>query len=174
MFCISPSWFDTQEPVLRMRIFQNETNYWQISWYCSVIMNLVSSNHFTNSTVALMICLSVFVRLSYPYWLWRRIIPYTWFLLRDHSGCNRPAKDAYSFAAHDPIFGVSRGLCKPDFSFRLFNVPEFCTDFDCRFCYVSGWTNWFWLQIVLFYLIVTHWIWRHTDIWNAAHGGCDR
>jgi hypothetical protein len=41
MVCISPSWFDTQEHVLRMRTFQNEADYLQISWCCKVIMNLV-------------------------------------------------------------------------------------------------------------------------------------
>jgi hypothetical protein len=41
MVCISPSWFDTQEHVLRMRTFQNEANYLQKSWCCKVIMNLV-------------------------------------------------------------------------------------------------------------------------------------
>jgi hypothetical protein len=32
MVCISPSWFDTPEHVLCTRTFQNEENYWQISW----------------------------------------------------------------------------------------------------------------------------------------------
>jgi hypothetical protein len=41
MVCTSPSWFDTQEHVLRMRTFQNEANYLQKSWCCKVIMILV-------------------------------------------------------------------------------------------------------------------------------------
>jgi hypothetical protein len=39
--CMSPSWFYTQEHVLRMRTFQNEADYLPISWCCKVIMNLV-------------------------------------------------------------------------------------------------------------------------------------
>jgi hypothetical protein len=27
MVCMSPCWFDTQEPVLRMKTFQSEANY---------------------------------------------------------------------------------------------------------------------------------------------------
>jgi hypothetical protein len=90
--CISSSWFDTQEHVLRIRNFQNEARYLQESWCCKVIMNLVYSNHFANSMVAIMtlfantnfhwpiywvICVIQFVRLSFPYLLWRRVIPYT-------------------------------------------------------------------------------------------------
>jgi hypothetical protein len=41
MVCTSPRWFDIQEHVLRTRTFQSETNYWQNSWCCRVIMNLV-------------------------------------------------------------------------------------------------------------------------------------
>jgi hypothetical protein len=41
MVCISPSWFDTQEHVLRMRTFQNDEKYLQISWCCKVITLLV-------------------------------------------------------------------------------------------------------------------------------------
>jgi hypothetical protein len=41
MVCISPSSFDTQEHVWRIRTFQNKANFWQISWCCKVIMNLV-------------------------------------------------------------------------------------------------------------------------------------
>jgi hypothetical protein len=92
MICISPSWFDTQEHVLRMRTFQNEANYLQKGWWCKVMMNLVWSHHFANSMVAIMtlfaitnyhwpicwmICFILFVRLSFPYWLWRRVSPYT-------------------------------------------------------------------------------------------------
>jgi hypothetical protein len=93
MVCKSPSWFDTQlRACLRMRTFQSGTNYRQKSWFCRVIMNLVWGHHFANSTVAIMtlftitnyhwpicwmICFIPFVRLSFPYWLWRRLIPYT-------------------------------------------------------------------------------------------------
>jgi hypothetical protein len=41
MVCMSHSWFDTQEQVLRMRTFQNEADYFQIRWCYRVIMNLV-------------------------------------------------------------------------------------------------------------------------------------
>jgi hypothetical protein len=92
MVCISPRWVDTQEPVLRMRTFQNEAYYWQKSWCCRVIMNFVKKYCFTNSTVAIitlfaitiyhwlicwMICFILFVTLLFPYWLWQRVIPYT-------------------------------------------------------------------------------------------------
>jgi hypothetical protein len=61
------------------------------SWWCKVIMNLVWSHNFAYSTVAIrtlfaiikyhwpcwIICFFLFVRLSFLYWLWRRVIPYT-------------------------------------------------------------------------------------------------
>jgi hypothetical protein len=81
MICISPSWFDTLEHVLLMSTFKSEVNYWQESWYCRFITNLVWNHHFANSTVAIMtlfvitnyhlaicwmICFISFVRLLCP------------------------------------------------------------------------------------------------------------
>jgi hypothetical protein len=43
------------------------------------------------------------VRMSFSYWLWRRVIPHTRFRLRAHGGCDRSAEDAYSSMAPDPI-----------------------------------------------------------------------
>jgi hypothetical protein len=85
--------------------------------------NLVWSHHFANFTVAIMtlfaitnyhwaifwmVCFVPFVGLSFPYWLWRRVIPYTWFRLRAHGGCDRSAEDAYSSMAPDPTFALLR------------------------------------------------------------------
>jgi hypothetical protein len=81
----------------------------------------LKSHHCVNSTVAIttldclglqinyhwpwwpicwMICSILFVRLSFPYWLWRRLITYTKFQLRAYGGCDRSAEDAYSSAAY--------------------------------------------------------------------------
>jgi hypothetical protein len=36
-----------------------------------------------------------FVRLTFPYWFWERVIPYTYFRLWVHGGCDRSAEDVY-------------------------------------------------------------------------------
>ena len=58
-----------------------------------------------------MICFIQFVRQSFPYWLSQRVIPYTYFRLRAHSGCGWSAEDAYSSYAPGPTFVYVRGLC---------------------------------------------------------------
>jgi hypothetical protein len=80
---------------------------------------LKENHHFANSTLAIMalfaitnhhwpiywmICFIQFVRLSFPYWIWRRVILYTQFRLRAHGGCDRSAEDAHSSLAPDPTF----------------------------------------------------------------------
>jgi hypothetical protein len=137
MVCISPSWFDTQEPVLRMRTFQNAANNWQKSWCCRVLMNLVSSHHFARSTVTIMtlfaftnyhwlicwmICFILFVRLLFPYWLWQWVTnPVYQISSKAHGRCDRSAENSYSPAAPDPTLTFVEGLCclKLDFVFTL-------------------------------------------------------
>jgi hypothetical protein len=137
MVCLSPSWFDMQEHVLRMRTFQNEANYLQKSWCCKLGYNkcrLKSSYDFANFTVVIMtlfaitnyhwpicwmICFIQLVRLSFPYWLWRWVIPYTLFRLRVHGGCDRSAEDAYSSAAPDPTFTFVGDPCCSTLNFVI-------------------------------------------------------
>jgi hypothetical protein len=66
-----------------------------------------------------MICFIQFVRLTFPYWPWRRVIPHTWFRLRVHVGCDRSAEDAYSSMAPDPNFAFVGGPCCPIFDFVI-------------------------------------------------------
>jgi hypothetical protein len=69
--------------------FQNEPNYWQKSWCCRIVMNLVSTHHFANSTVPVMTLSPIIITglyaewfVSYSLldcrfhtsWLWRRVI----------------------------------------------------------------------------------------------------
>jgi hypothetical protein len=63
-----------------------------------------------------MICSIQFVRLSFPYWLWRRVI-LSYFRLRAHGRCDRSAEDAYSSAAPDPTFAFVGGPCCPTLDF---------------------------------------------------------
>ena len=43
-----------------------------------------------------LICFIPFVRLSFSYLVWQRVIPFTLFRLRAHGGCDRSAEEAYS------------------------------------------------------------------------------
>jgi hypothetical protein len=116
-------------------------------------MNLVCSHHFANSTVAiitlfvipkyhwpicLMICFILFVRLSFSYWLWRRVIPYTLFWLSAHGRCDRSTEDAYYSAAPDSTFTFVGGPCCPtlDFVFAFWIVIAFCTLLTSLFCII--------------------------------------
>ena len=58
-----------------------------------------------------------FVRLSFSYWIWRRVIPFTLFRLRAHGGCDWSAEDAYSSMAPDPAFAFVEGPCCPTLDF---------------------------------------------------------
>ena len=84
MACISPSWFYMQEHVLHMRTFQKRRKV--------DVAGLYKSHLLANSTIAIMtlfvnpnyhlpicwmICVILFVRLSFSYRLWRRAIPYS-------------------------------------------------------------------------------------------------
>jgi hypothetical protein len=79
-----------------------------------------------------MICFIPFVRLSFSYWVLRRVIRYTLFRLRAHDGCDRSAEDAYSSKAPDSTSGVTRGPCKPGFDCESFRLTELDADIDCR------------------------------------------
>jgi hypothetical protein len=84
------------------------------------------------------ICIILFVRLSFPYWLWRRVFPYTWFRLRAHGGCDRSAEDAYSSAAPAPIFAFVRGSCwtELDFVFAFLDYNYILHNVNFTFLYV--------------------------------------
>jgi hypothetical protein len=53
---------------------------------------------------------SLHIKVSLSNWLWRRVIPYTWFRLWAHGGCDRSAEDAYSSMAPDPAFAFRVAL----------------------------------------------------------------
>jgi hypothetical protein len=137
--------------ILRMRNFQNEVNYWQISWCCRFILHLFQSRHFANFSVAIMtlfeitnyhwpiywmIRLMLFVRLSSPYSFWRRVIPYTWFRQRAHGWCHQSSEDAYFSAAPDPTFAFVGVPCCPalDFVFAFWIMITFYTMLMSLFC----------------------------------------
>jgi hypothetical protein len=69
-------------------------------------------------------------------------------------------------------FIVSRGPCKPDFHCGLFHLPDLCTDFDSGFSVYLAWLTDF--DCWLFRLPNFDTLNLTTDIWNGAHGGCDR
>jgi hypothetical protein len=119
-----------------------------------------------------MICFMQFVRVSIPYWLWRQVIPFTYFQLRAHGGCDQSAVDAYSFAASDPTSGFSRGLCKTDFHCGLFHLSDLGTALTVDFSLCLTWLTDFYCG--LFRLPNLHSLHMTTNIWNGAHGGCDR
>jgi hypothetical protein len=112
---------------------------------------------------------------SFPYWLWRRVIPYTWYLRRGQNECNRSSEYAYSYATPDPTSGISSGPCKPDFQCGLFHVPNLDTDFDCGF-FLFTWLYSMTFDCGLFRLPnldtlnLTAYVW----IWNKAHGRFNR
>jgi hypothetical protein len=83
----------------------NETRSLALRWPFCIYKSLV---HILNDLF------NTFFRLSFPYWLWRRVIPYTKFLLRAHGRCDRSAEDAYFSAAPYPTFAFDF-----DFSFLL-------------------------------------------------------
>jgi hypothetical protein len=74
--------FDTKDHVLRIRPLQCEVNYWQklSNWRCKVsmvsIMTLFAITNY-HWPICWIICFVPFVQLSFPYWLWRRVITYT-------------------------------------------------------------------------------------------------
>jgi hypothetical protein len=104
--CISPSWFERQEQnydfanskVVIMTFFTIMNYHWPICW---------------------MICFIQSVRLSYPYWLWWRVIPYTKLRLRVQNGCDRSTGDAYSFVTPDPASTFVGGLFCPTLKFAI-------------------------------------------------------
>jgi hypothetical protein len=103
-------------------------------------MNLLSSHHFailtlfaiTNYHIPIywMICFIPFVRLSFPFLLWRWVI---YFRLREHGGCDRLAEDAYFSLAPDPTSGIASGPWKPDFyyEFRWHDLDTLFVFADC-------------------------------------------
>jgi hypothetical protein len=86
-----------------------------------------------------MICFIHFVRLSFPCWLWRLVIPYTYFRLRAHGGCDRSAEDACSFAAPGPTFAFVGGPYCPtlDFVITFWIMITFYTLLTLLFCIIS-------------------------------------
>jgi hypothetical protein len=66
-----------------------------------------------------MTCFIQFVRLSFPYLIWRRANQYTIFRLRVHSECDFSAEDAYSSMSLDPTLAFVGGQCCPTFDFAI-------------------------------------------------------
>jgi hypothetical protein len=81
--------------------------FFRISTFCILIS--FSLLYRVDSNLCWMICFILFVRLSFPKWIWLRVIQYTQFRLRVHGGCDRSAEDAYSTAALDPTFAFVVG-----------------------------------------------------------------
>jgi hypothetical protein len=86
------------------------------------------------------------------YWLWRRVIPYTWFRLRAHGGRDRSAEDAYPSWAPDPTFAFDRGLCCPTLDFVI--KITFYTLLTLLFC----------IETVSSYMSIT--LWRAMRIYH--------
>jgi hypothetical protein len=86
-----------------------------------------------------LICFILFLRRSFPYWLWRRVIPYTWFRLRAHSGYNWSAEDAYSSMATDPTLAFVGGSYYPalDFVCTVWIMITFYTMLTSLFCILT-------------------------------------
>jgi hypothetical protein len=82
------------------------------------------------------ICFILFGRLSFSYWLWRRVIPHAQFRLRAQHGCDRSAEDAYSSMAPDVSFAFLGGLCCPalDFVFAFWTLITLYTLLTLQFC----------------------------------------
>jgi hypothetical protein len=60
-----------------------------------------------------------FVKLMFPYWLWRRVLVYTQLRLRAHGVCDSSAENiiAYSSMTPYPTFAFDRGPCCPTHDF---------------------------------------------------------
>jgi hypothetical protein len=106
------------------------------------------------------ICFIQFIRLSFPYWLWWRVIPYAWFRLRAHGECDWSAEDAYSSTAPDPTFALVGSLCCPAlnfvFAFRI--MITFYTVLTSLFC-ISRIMN-----VCGYYTDVLHFNYNHATI----------
>jgi hypothetical protein len=74
---------------------------------------------YIHSFICWMVCFIQFVSLPFSYWLWRRVIRYTYFRLRAHGRCDRSAEDAYSSAAPYPTFAFFGGPCCPTLDFVI-------------------------------------------------------
>jgi hypothetical protein len=135
-----------QEHVLRVRTFQSKAHCWQKSWCRRVVVNLVYSHSFANSTVVIMtlfaitnyhwpicwiICFILFVRLSFPHWLWRRVIQYTKFWLSVRGVCDRSAEVGWI-----PTFAFVGGSVLPytRFVIALWIVITFYILLSSLFC----------------------------------------
>jgi hypothetical protein len=66
-----------------------------------------------------MISFILFVKLSFPYWLWQQVILYIYFQLRAHGECDYSAEDTYSSVAPDPTFAFVEGPCCPSLDFVI-------------------------------------------------------
>jgi hypothetical protein len=105
-----------------------------------------------------MTCFIRFVRLSFPHWLWRQVVPYTLFRLRAHGGCDRSAEDAFSSATPDPTFAFVGGPCCPtlDFVIAFWIMITFYTLLTSLICIMSFETilNFLsmWCELIVFYL----------------------
>jgi hypothetical protein len=74
-----------------------------------------------------MICFIFFVRLAFPYWLWRRVILSALFLLRAHGGFDRSTEDAYICVTPYTTFAFVWGSCCPTLDFAFLIILTFYT-----------------------------------------------
>jgi hypothetical protein len=65
------------------------------------------------------ICWVICFILSFPYWFWRRVVPYTSFRLRAHGRCDRSSRDAYFSVTPDSTRAFVGGLCCPTLDFEF-------------------------------------------------------
>jgi hypothetical protein len=86
----------------------NKSSFYK--FFVAVMTLFEITNHYW--PICGLICFILFVRLSFPYRLWQRVIPYTSFRLRAHAGCDRSVGDAYSSMAPDLTF-FCRGSVLP-------------------------------------------------------------
>jgi hypothetical protein len=122
-------------------------------------------------------CLICFIPIVKPFlthWSWLRIVPFIERGNTAHGGCDRSTGDAYSSMAPDPTFGVSRGLCKPDFYCGMFHYLNWTPILTADFFPFTQ------LGVLILtancsvYLIWTLILTTDFYVWYGAHGGCDR
>jgi hypothetical protein len=106
-----------------------------------------------------------FVRLSFPHWLWRRVIR-----IPNFDKGNTVSRGCLLLRCIWSSSGVSRGPCKPDFHYGLFHVPKMGIDYDYGFSVhlprltilTADWSV---------HLHCIHWIWLPVfDFGNRVHG----
>jgi hypothetical protein len=80
-----------------MTLFANTIYHWPVCWT---------------------ICFIPFLRMSFPYWLWWRVIPYTYFWLRAYGGCEHMTVCSLLLGTRSYLH-ISGGPCCPSLDFVL-------------------------------------------------------